>query len=163
VALLEPVHDGVRNAKRKEPQNIICVSLETAQFTQKSLPAVGLFDVVEHIEEDLTFLKTINSFNSLLKSGGKLYMTVPAYSFLWSTEDDLAGHYRRYTLGSISKTLKLANFDANFSSYIFRFLPIPIFLLRTIPYILWISKKNKNGTKVGCEHSVPNGLASFIF
>ena len=155
VVLVEPGHYGVSNAKDKGVQNIICASLETAQFDKKSLPAVGLFDVAERIKDDLTFLKTINS---LLINGGRLYMTVPSYSLLWSTDDDFADHYRRYTLGSISKTLELANFNISFSSYIFRFLPIPIFLFRTIPYKPGGTKENKDRTKIKREHSVSNGL-----
>ena len=39
-----------------------------------------------------------------MKENGRLYATVPSYSFLWSEEDILAGHFRRYTLKGLSKT-----------------------------------------------------------
>jgi hypothetical protein len=38
--------------------------------------------------------------------------TVPAFSFLWSEEDVLAGHFRLYTLSSISKVLKSSGFES---------------------------------------------------
>jgi hypothetical protein len=42
---------------------------------------------------------------NLLKPGGMLCLTVPAYNFLWSHEDVDAGHFRRYTLGALEKKL----------------------------------------------------------
>ncbi|NIM10828.1 MAG: hypothetical protein GTO45_02460 [Candidatus Aminicenantes bacterium] len=65
----------------------------------KQFPPGGpLFDVGEHIRDDWAFLKTVSY---LLESGGKLYITVPAFRFLWSTDNDYAGHFKRYTLKSM--------------------------------------------------------------
>ncbi len=99
VALLEPGSVGTRNAKKRGLKNVICATTDAAKLKQHSLPAVGLFDVIEHIEDDLAFLQSIRN---LMKKGGRLYATVPAYSFLWSEEDIFAGHFRRYALEDIS-------------------------------------------------------------
>ncbi len=92
VALVEPGRTGASNAKRRGLKTVICATTESARFKPHSLSAVGLFDVVEHIEDDLSFLRF---FRSLLKQGGRLYMTVPAYSFLWSEEDVLSGTFQK--------------------------------------------------------------------
>ena len=159
VALVEPGIVGAVNGKNRGIKNVICATTKTAKFNQHSLPAVGLFDVIEHIEDDLAFLKSIRS---LIKKGGRLYVTVPSYPFLWSGEDVLAEHFRRYTLGGISNVLKSAGFEVEFSSYIFRFIPIPIFLLRVLPYKLGLSKVERNTKKTSRDHGVKGGLMANI-
>lgn len=52
-----------------------------------------LLDVIEHIEDDRTFLSDIMS---RMRSGAKLIITVPALQSLWSAWDEVHGHYRRY-------------------------------------------------------------------
>ena len=56
--------------------------------------AIGLFDVIEHIEEDQAVLMQASR---ALKPGGTLLITVPQHRFLWSPADEHAGHVRRYT------------------------------------------------------------------
>ena len=159
VVLVEPGIAGASNAKRRGIKDVICATTETARFKQKSLSAVGLFDVLEHIENDVSFLQSIRA---LIRDGGHLYMTVPAFSFLWSREDVLAGHFRRYTLASISSNLKSSGFDVIFSSYIFRLLPIPIFLFRSLPYKLGLSKEDRELATVSRDHAVNGGVAAKV-
>jgi len=159
VALMDPGSVGAFNAKKRGLKNVICATTETAKLKQHSLPAVGLFDVIEHIGDDLVFLKSIRN---LMKEGGRLYATVPSYSFLWSQEDVFAGHFRRYTLKDISKVLECAGFQVEFSSYIFRFLPAPIFLLRTLPYKMGLSKKQRNAKSASRDHAEKGGAMAKI-
>ncbi len=159
VALLEPGKAGASNAKKRGISSVICASLNAAQFKQGSLSAVGLFDVIEHIHDDLDFLRSIIN---LMKRDSRLYVTVPSYSFLWSEEDVSAGHFRRYNLDTINNSLCLAGFNIEFSSYFFRFLPIPIFLLRTVPYKLGRSKEQKNTNNISRDHAVKGGVLTDI-
>ena len=131
VVLLEPGKTGAANAKKREVRHVICATADTAGLPPGSVGAVGLFDVIEHIADDLSFLKSIRA---LMRPGGRVYVTVPAYAGLWSEEDDAAGHFRRYCLATINRVLEVAGFKIDFSSYIFRPLPVPIFFLRTLPY-----------------------------
>lgn len=151
VALVEPRKTGASNAKKRGVSNVICATINTAKFKPHSLPAIGLFDVVEHIEDDLTFLKTARE---LMEKNARLYVTVPSYSFLWSAEDVSAGHFRRYNLSGILRALQLAGFQVEFSSHIFRFLPIPVFLLRTLPHMLGLSKTERISNTTSRDHAV---------
>ena len=92
VVLVEPGQVGVRNAKQRGVRTVIQSTLEDAGFAPQSLPAVGIFDVLEHIELDCDFLQMLYRY---LKPDGRLYITVPAFHCLWSFEDVHAGHYRR--------------------------------------------------------------------
>lgn len=155
VALVEPGITGAYNAKKRGLKNVICATTKTAKFKCHSLSAVGLFDVIEHIEDDLAFLKSVRE---LIKEGGYLYATVPSYSFLWSEEDVNAGHYRRYALNEISEVLQSAGFKIEFSSYIFRFLPLPVFLLRTLPFKIGLSKAVRKTSNISRDHAVSRGM-----
>jgi SAM-dependent methyltransferase len=156
VVLIEPGLTGSLNAKHRGLKNVICATTETAEFKPHTLPAVGLFDVVEHIEDDLAFLKSIYD---LVEIGGYLYVTVPAYSLLWSNEDISAGHFRRYTLKGITEVIEESGFKVEFSSYIFRFLPFPTFLLRALPYLLGFSK-GTNEKNISRSHATKSLIAS---
>lgn len=133
VVLLEPGLSGAANAKKRGLPHVICATTDTAKICPGTLAAVGLFDVVEHMEDDAAFL---GSIRTLMKPGGRVYATVPAYPCLWSVEDGAAGHFRRYRATAIGNVLEAAGFKVEFSSYIFRPLPIPIFLLRALPFRL---------------------------
>jgi SAM-dependent methyltransferase len=159
VALVEPGRAGASNARRRGLETVICATTATAQFKPRSLPAVGLFDVVEHIEDDLSFLK---SLRGLLKVQGRLYVTVPAYPFLWSGEDVSAGHYRRYTLEGLCSVIERAGFEVEFSSYIFRFLPVPIALFRVLPYRLGLSPATDTPRAIARDHAVQGGVVAGV-
>jgi 2-polyprenyl-3-methyl-5-hydroxy-6-metoxy-1,4-benzoquinol methylase len=114
--------------------------------------------VVEHIENDIGFLKHLWE---LLVPGGMLYLTVPAYQFLWSQEDVEGGHFRRYTLSNIKKKMRHSGFDISYSTYIFSYLPIPIFLLRTLLNKLNL-EKSCTSDSIKQYHSSPKGIGSKI-
>jgi SAM-dependent methyltransferase len=131
--VVEPGVAGAVNARKRGLETVVCATLEGAGFRPHSLPAAGLFDVLEHIEEDDHFLRTLHH---LLIAGGRIYLTVPAYRWLWSSEDVLAGHFRRYTLSSLASVLGRSGFGVEFASHVFSAFPVPILLKRTIPSLL---------------------------
>ena len=159
VVLVEPGATGSSQAKKRGIKNVICGTTNTAKIKQHSLPAVGLFDVIEHIENDLSFLQSIKG---LMEKEGYLYVTVPSYTFLWSEEDVSAGHFRRYTLENISDVLKSTGFQVEFSSYIFRFLPLPVFLFRALPYRFGLSKGKRKTYNISRDHAVKGGITRKI-
>jgi hypothetical protein len=76
----------------------------------------------------------------MLRPGGKLFVTVPAYDFLWSKEDEIAGHYLRYTCKNLVSELRDAGFVPVFRTYFFSWLVMPILLLRVLPRKLGLKK-----------------------
>lgn len=153
-ALLEPGEQGASNAARRGVQLVICSTLEDAGFASASFGAVGLFDVLEHIEDETAFLRTVCS---VLAPGGRLYITVPAHAFLWSADDDYAGHFRRYTLSGLCRVVQALGLQVDFASYFFFFLPLPIFLLRALPSHLGLRKQNA-WASYRQEHNSRSGL-----
>ena len=157
--LVEPGINGALNAKKRKIKNIICSTLEDAGFQESSMASVGLFDVVEHIEDDFKFMSDIFD---LIEENGYLYMTVPAYKFLWSTHDIYAGHFRRYSLASAKELLIKCGFKIEYATCFFSILPFPIFFLRSIPYRLGLNNASKKHTIHKKEHSNNRGLITNI-
>lgn len=75
--------------------------------------AVAL-DVLEHIEDDEGALK---EWHRILKKSGKVFITVPAYQWLWSEHDESLHHHRRYTLSGLHKKLNQAGFHVQKRTY----------------------------------------------
>jgi hypothetical protein len=135
--LLEPGPIGAMNAKiHRAIPTVLCTTLEESGFGPASVPAAGLFDVLEHIEDDKAFVKRVAK---ILQPGGLLYVTVPAYSWLWSSSDTTGLHFRRYSADTLNGLLS-ENFDLVYQTYFFRMLIPPIFLLRALPYRLGLSQ-----------------------
>jgi len=74
------------------------VPLERNQFD-----VVVALDVLEHVEP----LALLSEARRLVKRGGKLLVSVPAFDVLWSGADEAAGHRCRYRIGQIEQELDL--------------------------------------------------------
>lgn len=152
--LLEPGEAGVNYALKRGIKNVVCATLEDSGMKKRSIPSAGLFDVLEHIENDLMFLKNIHEY---LLPGGHVFISVPAYKILWSHEDEIAGHYKRYTLKSLNEVLNKAGFKSVFGTYFFSVLPLPIFMFRTLPDKFRHHKEKMEAEKYKRDHAVKNG------
>ena len=75
---------------------------------------VTLFDVLEHVPDEAGFL---NWTRALLRPGGRLIITVPAFPWLWSRHDELNHHQRRYTRERLRTALRGAGFRVVRASY----------------------------------------------
>lgn len=156
VVLVEPGPDGVANALRRQVPTVVQATAQAAGFRPGSLPAVGMFDVLEHIEDDRGTLRWLTT---ALRPGGRLYLTVPAFGWLWSGEDVSAGHHRRYSRSSLVARLREAGLQVDQASYLFAPLVPPLFLLRTLPSVLGVRRRPKGLQKT--EHS-GGGLAGAL-
>ena len=109
--------------------------LHALELPDLSIEAVGLFDVLEHLDNADDVLSEIYR---VLKVDGKLFITVPATKWLWSASDDLVGHHGRYTRKKIRQQLKNAGFEVLSIRYFFFSLVLPILILRAVPYRLGV-------------------------
>ncbi len=94
-----------------------------------SLDGVLLLDVLEHIPDDREALRAVRR---LLRPGGSLLCTVPAYQFLWSGHDVVLGHRRRYTARRLRQALEDAGLRISRLTYFNTLLALPIAAVRLV-------------------------------
>lgn len=158
VVLLEPGPEGALNAKsQRNISDVICATLQDAQIKPGSFDAAGAFDVIEHIVDDRAFVAEVAT---VVKPGGLFIATVPAHKWLWSNEDERAGHFRRYTKRSFEE-LMTPFFEPTVVTYLFQPLVLPILLLRALPSRFGLSK-NSNTVSDSTEHGADGGVISHL-
>lgn len=107
-------------SSNKNVRNIIQIDLLHPDFEKKfyaykeKFDCVFLLNVIEHIEDDKLSIKNCRY---LLKPGGHLILLAPAYSWLFGTFDKQLGHFRRYTIKTMSDLLQTQNFQISSGSY----------------------------------------------
>jgi ubiquinone/menaquinone biosynthesis C-methylase UbiE len=74
-------------------------------FADASFGLVCMFDAIEHIEDDQRAMREVAR---ILEPGGRIFVSVPAYQFLYANNDRIAQHYRRYTRGKLRAVFEQA-------------------------------------------------------
>ena len=91
-------------------------------FQENFFDYVFALDVIEHVENDIEALIVLKK---LLRPNGKLILTVPALMSMWSYNDELNHHFRRYEekelLEKVEKSgLKIIHYSF-YNSYLYPF------------------------------------------
>lgn len=95
-------------------------------FRANSFDGITCLDVIEHLNHDKL---AVAEFRRILKPGGKIFITVPAYMWLWTKHDDILWHKRRYRRNHLEKLVKEIGLKISKSSYFYSFLIPPAILL----------------------------------
>lgn len=94
--------------------NLVCSQPEEIGLASGSFDAVVAGDVLQSCTDDVIVLREVRR---VLKDGGLLCLTVPAYSFLWGEDDEARGHQRRYTISELRRKLTTCGFHVHRASY----------------------------------------------
>jgi SAM-dependent methyltransferase len=94
----------------------ICGSALALPFRDEVFDVVAAFDVLEHCEPESTALAELAR---VLRPGGRLFLSVPAYTWAWSQFDVDAGHQRRYTRQRLNRSVGAVGMNVLRSSYVF--------------------------------------------
>ena len=82
--------------------NPVCGDAQHLPFVSQSVDLICLFDVLEHLPDDK---QAVGEFLRVLRPGGCLLVTVPAFPSLFSGHDRALGHHRRYNRSGLRKLL----------------------------------------------------------
>ena len=124
-------------------------------FADRQFDLIVLLDVLEHVEEDSASLQALAR---KLKPSGWLLVTVPAYAWLWSKQDELLHHKRRYLLRNLHQLVISAGYDVHFVSY-FNSVLFPLIAAIRIVQGLF----DKGGNEVTMPPDFINKILIFLF
>jgi SAM-dependent methyltransferase len=159
IIICEPGYKGCLNAKKRGIQNVFNGLFQDFPFQEQKIKAVGLFDVIEHIEDDIKFL---NELYDKLDENSYVLINVPAMKILWSDVDILAGHFRRYNLKDIQRISSLTKFKVIDNSYFFSQYFLPLFLLRVLPFKLGLISNKSTSENEKKNHKRTNLFSGFL-
>lgn len=112
------------------------------QVDQSTADLGIMMDVLEHVEDDVGLL---SFYLDLVPEGTPFFITVPAFQFLWSAHDVFLGHYRRYTLKSLRKTIEGAGAKVERMHYYYG---------AVLPLAAGVRLVRRKDTKAGSDLSV---------
>ncbi|HUB74976.1 MAG TPA: methyltransferase domain-containing protein [Solirubrobacteraceae bacterium] len=96
---------SVELARRRHVGEVIAGSMLEMPFAEHSFDLALTLDVIEHLQDDLAALRELRR---VVRPGGALLVTVPAYQWLWSGHDEINHHFRRYSTRSLRRVAEQA-------------------------------------------------------
>jgi SAM-dependent methyltransferase len=153
VVSVEPLMQGAAAIAQMRCSDVFCGSLVELQLPAHSIRIVGLFDVIEHLDDPRAL---IDEACRVLEPGGVVVVTVPAFQSLWSNSDDVAGHQRRYTRQGLDAFMQSCELRRVTSRYLFASLLPPALALRTIPYRLGRRRSTEQVLAANAKRLAPN-------
>ncbi len=106
--------EALRLTRQRGAFPVVQARLEALPFASESFQVAFALDVLEHLPDERPALRELYR---VLKLGGSLIITVPAYRWLWSKHDVALAHYRRYTARALQARLGEAGFQVRKLSY----------------------------------------------
>ena len=107
---MDVFQEGLAFARQRTDLPLVRARIEQAPF-HVPFEVIGMFDVLEHIEDDATTLREVRA---LTMRGGYLVLTVPAHEALWSRFDEESHHCRRYEPEGLRERLTSAGFSVEY-------------------------------------------------
>lgn len=114
----------LRYCKERGFSRVLAGSGHDLPFSDASFDLIALFDCLEHIPDEG---RALHEIFRIVRPGGHVFFSVPAYEWLWSNNDDIAHHQRRYTKGRLRTALEGAGFQVLRASY-FNALLLPLII-----------------------------------
>lgn len=158
---IDVAHDALRYCRHRGFPEVVTGSGIELPFADASFDVVALFDAIEHIPDHRRVLAEVRR---ILRPGGYVFISVPAYQFLFSQNDRLVHHQRRYTRGQLDALLREERFTPRKLTYFNTFL-FPLIL----PAVMVLKLKERllglpdGQTNLSHEFARPiNGVFAFV-
>jgi 2-polyprenyl-3-methyl-5-hydroxy-6-metoxy-1,4-benzoquinol methylase len=142
--------------------DIVNASIEDLPFEEDQFDLVCAFDVIEHVDNDQL---GVEEMFRVCRPNGHVFVSVPAFNFMWSQHDDINHHKRRYTMKPLKKLFK--NQTVVSKSYFNFFWFLPISIVRVISSFIFkmIGKKTdpKSDFNVKSGQSITDKILYSVF
>lgn len=100
---------SVAVARERGVGEVLEGTVEDLPFPDDSFDFAVCLDVIEHLDEDRP---TLRELRRVVRPGGWLLVTVPAYPSLWSSHDAINHHRRRYTRSTLLEAAAACGWEA---------------------------------------------------
>jgi SAM-dependent methyltransferase len=149
-------------ARRELPVNVarpLRAGSAPLPFADASFDLVALFDVLEHLDDDRACLDEVRR---LLRPGGRVIASVPACPWLWSSNDRVSGHRRRYTRRSLRAAFEASGLELERLTHanVLLFLPI---VLATLCAQLWEATLGRGASHTNLSWPLPRALHALCY
>lgn len=134
---------GLRNVRQGEAEHL--------PYEDASFDLVTGLDVVEHLDDDLAGLREMHR---VLRPGGRIFLFVPAFMFLWGVQDDISHHRRRYTLSGLQQVVREAGFEVERATYANITFFAPVLLGRLLMRLTGIRPASENNITVASLNGI---------
>jgi SAM-dependent methyltransferase len=125
----------------------------------RSIDLFTMFDVLEHIEDDVDFLKKIKQSGS---DNHLLLLSVPACPFLFGEHDKLLSHHRRYSRKMLNDCLVSSGYRLlSIRSYMFFMFP-GVFAVRLVDKTKAQLGLNRESVALSNVHLLVNSFLSHV-
>ncbi|HTA77717.1 MAG TPA: methyltransferase domain-containing protein [bacterium] len=145
--------EGLNQAsKRLKKTGLLHMDIRSIPFKDQ-FDVVGAFDVLEHVPEDEQAIA--QTYNAAVRGGGVL-ITVPQHAFLWSHEDVVSHHMRRYNRQDLCRKIEAAGF---------KILTVTSFVSFLLP-LMWVSRLFQQKASADFDPAAElkiNPLTNFVF
>ena len=147
---------GLRMARERSGSLLVQGRIERLPF-RRPFDLIGAFDVLEHIEDDLSALGYLRE---TLRPGGSLVLTVPAGPGLWSRIDDESHHWRRYAPRQLRDRLVASGFRIEYQTHFMTGIYPLMWLARRASALRDLARPrgNGSGSALARELTVAPGL-----
>lgn len=105
---------AIAYSRRKKAGKVIMADALKLPFPKEYFEIVSAQEVLEHINDDNAAMR---EWKRVLRKDGVLFLTCPAYMWMWGPADKFAHHYRRYTRPQLVTLLQRNGFKIIRSSY----------------------------------------------
>lgn len=144
---------AVEYSKKRGLKDVFLMPAEEFPKEKFDVKAVTLLDVIEHIDDDVSVLKTARD---IVGKEGRVIVTVPAHQWMWSAHDQANHHKRRYTKAMLRASLEAAGLE-----------PVKFTYYNTLLFPLAAVKKfidrGKNVDEATNEVDQPSPLVNTLF
>jgi SAM-dependent methyltransferase len=150
---------AVKFCRSRGEDRVQLLRARTLPFPDHTFDLVTALDVLEHIEDDEGALQEVAR---VLRPGGTLLATVPAYGWMWGAQDEISHHFRRYTAGQLEKLICRARFETERLTYFNTILFPPIAAIRVARRV-WRRQSDTRSDFEMTQPGVVNRMLSGVF